>query len=132
MVLFLAKMVAVTLDEVSLGAEFLHSLLGCGSAALAEPGQSGKGNSHIPVLPACQKEQDKGHPLGGVGQSRVGNQIIGYGGDRMQVSHLNGLLSSKFVRLENAQGKEWRIRCPGDIHITGENEWDWWRYRQSF
>ena len=44
MVLLLAKMVAVALDEVSLSAEFLHSLLGCGAAALAEPRQSGTGS----------------------------------------------------------------------------------------
>ena len=51
-VLLLAKVVAVTLEQVSLGAEFLHSLLGCGGAVLAEPGKSGKGNSYIPALPA--------------------------------------------------------------------------------
>ena len=51
-VLLFAKVVAVALEQVALGAEFLHSLLGCGSAALAESGQSGKGNGYIPALPA--------------------------------------------------------------------------------
>ena len=83
MVQFLAKMIAVALEQVSLGAEFLHSLLcGCGTA-LAELGQSGKGNGYIPSLPASQKEQDKGHPLGGVGQSGVGNQIVRHSGNGM-------------------------------------------------
>ena len=104
-VLFLAKMVAVTLEEVSLSAKLLHSLLGCGAAALAEPGQNCKGYGHISSLPASQKEQNKGHPLGGVGQRSVGNQVVGYCGNRMQVGHLYGLLSSEFVRIRKSPGQ---------------------------
>lgn len=120
MVLPFTKMVAVALEQVTLGAEFLYSLLGCGGTALAEPGLSSKGNGHISTLSACQKEQDKGHPLGGVGQSSVGNQVVGYCSNRMQVGHLYGFLSAKFVRLQNPQGapgQRMMHPCPGDIQF---------------
>ena len=118
-VLLLAKMVAVALEQVALSAEFLHSLLGCGGTALAEPGQSGEGNSYIPALPACQKEQDKGHPLGGVGQIGVSDQVVGHSGNRMQIGHLYTLLSLKFVRIRKSPGQRmahpmpWGYPCQG-------------------
>ena len=105
MVLLLIKMIAVALEQVALGTEFLHSLL-CGSGtALAEPGKSGKGSSYILALPTSQKEQDKGHPLGGVGQIGVCNQVVGYSGNGMQVGHLYSLLSTEFIRIRKSPGQ---------------------------
>ena len=119
MVLLLAKVVAVALEQVALGAECLHSLLCGGGATLAEPGKSCKGNGYIPALPASQKEQDKSHPLGGVGQIGVCNQVVRHGGNGMQVGHLYRLLSSKFVRIRKSPGQRIGASNALGISISG-------------